>query len=267
MEVRIESGIDDSISSKVQIFYENTGNGIALFEKGKFPRILDSGYDPLLFLTINCSFLVKNDLGGFFSVIEPFVEFNLSKKIFEMEDLKVNELKKALITAGAMSGISVLELAPNDSKREHLDFLKKLGAEASALPVKENSGSLDLQNFSSKANKEFDITFSDSLLHDNSGIEDDAHSNVYRSMELYAVMSNLTKKHGYSIHCHGAYISSLYETFFQFIGFKVIDYFRIGSGNHDFGMVMEKINTKKISKEEFDYLYTEMKKRNPIRFR
>ena len=86
-------------------------------------------------------------------------------------------------------------------------------------------------------------------------------------MELYAIFSNLTKKGGYSIHCHGNYISSLYETYFQFLGLKVIDYFRIETGPYNFGIIMKKFNDKKISKEEFDYLYNELKKRNPIRYR
>ena len=115
--------------------------------------------------------------------------------------------------------------------------------------------------------KEFDITFSNNLLNDNESIEDDSHSNVYRSMELYSIFSNMTKKGGYSIHSNGTYISSLYETFFQFLGFKVIDYFRIETGPYKFGIIMKKFNDKKINKEEFDYLYTEFKKRNPIRFR
>ena len=123
------------------------------------------------------------------------------------------------------------------------------------------------KNFNLKANKEFDITFSNNLLHDNSGIEDEEHSNVYRSMELYAVFSNLTRKNGYSMHCHGNYISSLYETYFHFLGFKVIDYFRIEAGPYNFGVIMKKFNDKKISRGEFDYLYNELKKSNPIRYR
>ena len=156
---------------------------------------------------------------------------------------------------------------PINAGQDHLDFLNRIGANMSSLMVKANGNTLNLQNFNSKINKEFDITFSNNLLHDNSGIEDEEHSNVYRSMELYAVFSNLTRKNGYSMHCHGNYISSLYETYFHFLGFKVIDYFRIEAGPYNFGVIMKKFNDKKISRGEFDYLYNELKKSNPIRYR
>ncbi|MBS3096848.1 hypothetical protein J4480_05415 [Candidatus Woesearchaeota archaeon] len=267
MEVDIRKGIDDTINSKVQIFHEKTRNGIVLFEKDKFPKILNSSYDPLILNIINCSFIIKNNLNEFFSIIEPFVEFNQVKNIFEIEDSKVSEFKKTLSGINAMSGIELLEIMPADGKSEHQVFLNKIGANASSLIVKGNGNILNLQNFNSKINKKFDITFSNNLLHDNSSIEDEKHSNSYRSMELYAVLSNFTKKGGYSIHCHGAYISSLHETYFQFLGFKVIDYFRVETGPYNFGIILKKLNNKEITSKEFDYLYAEMKKRNPIRYR
>lgn len=267
MEVKIEKGIDDTINSKLQIFHEKTRNGIVLFEKDKFPRVLDSSYDPLLFCITNCSFLIKNDLNGFFKLIEPFVEFNLTKNIFKMDSLNVHEFKKTLFNSKGLTGMELLEITPSVIKDDHSDFLNKIGANLHSLLVKNDDDSLNLQNFETKTNKKFDITFSNNLLHDNISIEEDKHSNVYRCMELYAILSNLTKKGGYSVHCHGNYISSLFETFFQFLGFKVVDYFRVESGPYNFGIVMRKFNNKKINKEEFDYLYIEMKKRNPIRYR
>ena len=267
MEVKIEKGIDDTISSKLQIFHEKTRNGIVLFEKDKFPKIINSNYNSIIFNIINCSFLIKNNLNGFFELIEPFVEYNQQKKIFEIEETNVNELKKALSNSNALAGTGLLEIMPTNAEKDHLDFLNKIGTKVDSLVVKDDENALNLQNFDLRINKKFDITFSNSLLHDNSGIEDEEHSNVYRSMELYAVFSNLTKKNGYSIHCHGNYISSLYETYFQFLGFKVIDYFRVEAGPYNFGIIMKKFNDKKISREEFDYLYKELKKRNPIRYR
>ena len=73
MEVDIRKGIDDTINSKVQIFHEKTRNGIVLFDSDKFPRILDSSYDPLLLNIINCAFLIKGNLNEFFTIIKPFV--------------------------------------------------------------------------------------------------------------------------------------------------------------------------------------------------
>lgn len=267
MEVDIRRGIDDSINSKVQIFHEKTRNGIVLFERDKFPKILNSSYDSLILNIINCSFLIKNNLNEFFTIIEPFVEFNQAKGIFEIEDSKTSEFKKILSGINALSGMNLLEIMPIDAKIEHLDFLSKIGANVSTLMAKENGNILSLQNYNSKTIKKFDITFSNNLLHDNISIEDEKHSNTFRAMELYAVLSNLTKKNGYSIHCHGAYISSLHETYFQFLGFRVIDYFRVESGPYNFAIIMKKVNDKEISSEEFHYIYTEMKKRNPLRYR
>jgi len=267
MEVNIKQGIDDTISSKLQIFHEKTINGIVLFEKDKFPRIIDSSYYPLIFNIINCSFLIKNDLNGFFSIIEPFVEFNQQKNIFTIEDSRVNEFKKTLSNADILKGIEILEIMPANIGQGHLDFLNAMKANTNSLMVKDNEGSLNLQNFNSKINKKFDITFSNNLLHDNEYIEDEKHSNVYRSMEIYAILSNLTKKNGYSVHCHGTYISSLYEPYFQFLGFKVIDYFRVETGPYNFGIVLKKFNDREITDEKFNYLYAELKKRNPIRYR
>ena len=266
MEVDIRRGIDDTINSKVQIFHEKTRNGIVLFDKNKFPGILNSGYDPLLLNVLNCSFLAKGRLNEFFTIIEPFVEFNLAKGMFEIEESKVSELRKVL-SAANLSGVDLLEIMPADAETGHLEFLHKTRANTASLMAKDNGRILNLQNFGSETAKKFDVTFSNSLLHDCASIEDEKHSNVYRAMEIYAILSNLTKKDGYSAHCHGAYISSLHETFFQFLGFKVIDYFRVEDGAYNFGIILKKVNNSEITGEEFNYLYAEMKKRNPIRYR
>lgn len=266
MEVDIRKGIDDSINSKVQIFHEKTRNGIVLFDRDKFPKITDSSYDPLLMNVINCAFLIKGNLNEFFTILEPFVEFNQIKNIFEIEESKMSELRKVL-SGIDLSGTDLLEILPIDANTFYLDFLHKAGASTATLMAKDNGSTLNLQNFSSKAGKKFDITFSNNLLHDSASIEDEKHSNVYRAMEIYAILSNLTKKEGYSVHCHGAYISSLHETYFQFLGFKVIDYFRVADGPYNFGIILKKMNNKEITQEEFNYLYAEMRKRNPIRYR
>ena len=267
MGVDIKEGIDDAINSKMQIFHEKTRNGIVLFEKDKFPRFLESDYSPIIFNIINCAFLVKDNLNRFFDIIEPFVEFNQVKNLYEIEDSKIKEFKKALSSGNAIKGIEILEIMPIGAKNDHLDFLNQMGASTNSLKVNNNGNILNLQNFNSEIDKEFDITFSNNLLDDNGSIEDNINSNVYRSMELYSIFSNLTKKGGYSMHSNGIYISSLYEIFFQFLGLKVIDYFRIETGSYKFGIIMKKFNDKRINKEEFNHLYKELKKRNPIRYR
>lgn len=272
MEVDIKKGIDDTINSKIQIFHQKTRNDLVLFEKNRFPRILNSRYDFLLFSLINCAFISKNRINQFYEIIEPYVEFNMDREVYELENIKITELKKDLINTKIFSGISMLEIQPKNTENEHLNFIQEMGGKLISIPVKESDVALDLDNFAEK-NKEksestkYDLTFSNSLLHDESGIEDTKKSNVYRSMELYTIFSNLTKKSGFSLHFHGAYISSLYETFFQFLGFRAMDYFRFENGDYNFGFIMKKNNNKEIGKQEFDYLYREMKKRNPIRYR
>lgn len=267
MEAGIKEGIDDNINSKMQIFHEKTRNGIVLFEKDEFPRFSESDCSPIIFNIINCAFLAKDNLDRFFGIIEPFVEFNQAKNLYEIENSKIKEFKKALSSDATIKGIEILEIMPIGAKNDHLDLLNQMGVIANGLKVNNNGDILNLQNFNSKIDKEFDITFSNNLLDDNGGMEDNINSNVYRGMELYSIFSNLTKKGGYSVHTNGVYISSLYEIFFQFLGLKVIDYFRIETGSYRFGIIMKKFNDKKISKEEFNHLYNELKKRNPIRYR
>ena len=101
---------------------------------------------------------------------------------------------------------------------------------------------------------------------DNSGIKYQNHSAVFSGFELYAIFANITKKSGFSLHSNGSVISSLYETYFQFIGFKVIDYFRNSDGKFDFTMIMKKINEKQANYDEFFYIYNELKKRWPTRY-
>ena len=101
---------------------------------------------------------------------------------------------------------------------------------------------------------------------ENSGIRYENHSAVFSGFEMYAIFANLTNKNGFSIHSNGSVISSLYETFFQFIGFEVINYFRNVEGPHKFSIIMQKINEKETNFDDFNYIYTELKKRWPTRY-
>lgn len=266
MEVKVQEGIDDSINSKIQLFHEKTKDGIVLFETDKYPKFLNSNYDPLILNLVNCSFLIKNKITTFYDLIEHFVEYNQVKNLYEMEELKDSELKTNLINHKSLSELNLFEILPINNQSNHKDLLINLGANFENLPVKDIE-ILSLKNYNTKINKKFDITFSNNLMTDNSGIEAEKRSNVYRALEMYAILANLTKKNGYSVHCHGIYISSLYDTFFQFLGFKVLNYYRIESGPYNFGIIMKKFNEKQIDEEEFQNLYLEMKKRNPLRFR
>jgi len=91
-------------------------------------------------------------------------------------------------------------------------------------------------------------------------------SGNFCGLELYTIFANLTKKGGYSIHSDGNMVTSLFITFFQFVGLQTTEYFRHSNGENKFMIIMKKINNKITIHQEFDTIYTELKKRNPIRY-
>ena len=167
-----------------------------------------------------------------------------------------------------LSGLTVFE--PNPKGDVHLDFLQELGAimpdkAKSPIPIS-GENAIKLKNWNSYINEKYDITLSNELMDSNSGIKYEKHSDVFCGFEMYSIFANITKRNGFSLHANGSVISSLYETYFQFIGFKVIEYFRNADGDFRFTMIMEKINEKQTSYEEFSYIYTELRKRWPTRY-
>jgi hypothetical protein len=258
---------DEVITSKVQTFEEAVKDGIVLFEVDKFPKLLNNNYDCLPFILANVAFKMKNNMRGFFTLIEPFVELYQEKNIFVLEDIKVNELRKELVQKKALHNLSVFEIIPKDAAEEHSDLLRSMGADFDFLKITETKSVLGLKNYKELISGKFDITFSNWLLHDTSGIEQDTHSNVFRSMEMLALFANITKVNGYSIHARGSYISTLYETFLDLLGFRIVKYFRVASGPYNFVMVLKKYNSKETSPEEFEYIYKTLLSKNPNRYR
>jgi len=238
-------------------------------DRNKFPKFTDTGYDPILFEIINSAYIAKNSLGSFFKALEPFIIFDESRNDYWIDCSKAAEIKENFLKDSILSGLGVFELNPKGSK--HLDFLESLGAiipntvKNNPIPVSGES-SIKLKNWNTYIKDKYDITFSNALMDENSGIKYQNHSAVFSGFEMYAIFANITKKNGFSIHANGSVISSLYETYFQFIGFKVIDYFRNSDGKFDFTMIMRKINEKQTSYDEFFYIYNELKKRWPTRY-
>lgn len=257
------------MQSKEEWFNKKLRSGFFIFDKNQFPRFTNSSYDPVLFEIINSAYILKNRLNDFFKSSEPLIVFDEKKNDFMLDGSKADEIKEALLKDKILSGLTIFELNPKGTL--HLKFLEELGA---IIPEKVNSNSIPitgenaikLKSWNSYLNEKYDITFSNELMDSNSGIKYDKHSDVFSGFELYAVYANITKKNGFSFHANGSVISSLYETYFQFIGFKVIDYFRNTDGNFNFTMIMQKINEKQIRFDEFFYIYTELKKRWPTRY-
>lgn len=250
-------------------FKKKLRSGFFIFDKNEFPSFTNTSYDPVLFEIINSAYIKKNRLNDLFKALQPLIIFDEKKDDFRIDGSKIEEIRVILLSDKILSGLTVFEINPKGNA--HLDFLKEIGALISS-QVKNNlipisgENAIKLKNWNSYINDKYDITFSNELMDNNSNIKYDNHSDIFSGFELYALYANITKKNGFSMHANGSVISSLYETYFQFIGFKVIDYFRNSDGKFNFTMIMEKINEKQTSYDEFFYIYTELKKRWPTRY-
>ncbi|MEK6984297.1 MAG: hypothetical protein AABX33_07020 [Nanoarchaeota archaeon] len=255
--------------SKEEWFKLKLRSDFFIFNKNEFPGFTDTSYDPVLFEIVNSAYLAKNRIGDLFRNLEPLIAFDEKKQDYKLEVSKLAELKIALLKDSILSGLTVFELNPRGNS--HLVFLEEIGA---IIPeeVKNNlipiggKDAIKLKNWNGYINDKYDITFSNGLMDNKSGIKYDNHSDVFSGFEMYSVYANITKKNGFSLHSNGSVISSLYETFFQFIGFKVAEYFRNSDGQFNFTMIMKKINDKQTNFEEFFYIYNELKKRWPTRY-
>lgn len=256
--------------TKEEWFNKKLRNNFFIFDKNEFPRLTNSSYDPILFGVINSAYITKNRLSDFFKTVEPLIVFDEKKDSYKIDKTKVAQIKNVLLNDKILSGVTIFELNPKGD--DHLNFLEEMGAiipdeiKNNYIPIS-GENAIKLKNWSSYlSDKKFDVTFSNELMDEGSGIKYNNHSSVFSSFELYSVYANITKKNGFSFHANGSAISSLYETYFQFIGLKVIDYFRNSDGGFSFTMITQKINKKQISYDEFLYIYAELKKRWPTRY-
>lgn len=255
--------------TKENWFNKKLRSGFFIFSKNDFPKFTNRSYDPVLFEIVNSAYIIKKRLNSFFKVLEPLIVFDVKIKDYSIDNSKILEIKDVLLKDKILSGLKVFELSPKGTA--HLDFLEDLGAiipdlsRNNSIPI-EGENAIKLKNWGSYIKEKYDITFSNSLMDENSGIKYEKHSSVFAGFELYTVYANMTKKNGFSIHANGSVISSLYETYFQFIGFKVIEYFRNSDGAFNFTMIMEKINEKQTNYDDFFSMYTELKKRWPTRY-
>lgn len=256
--------VNDVIDSKLQIFSEKFGSDFVSFEKDKFPKLLNNDSDCALFFLLNAAFKLRGNLMGFYRMVEPYVELDPAKGVLGFEGVKANELLKDAVRKKIFTGLSLFELVPKGAAGLG-SVLSEMGGSFGSFNI--GTAPLSLKNYKDFAKGKFDLTFSTWLLHDTSGIDDGLHSNVRRSMEMYSIFANLTKLNGYSIHAFGSYVSTLYETFLDFTGLRVVKYLRVSSSPYGFLVVLKKYNDKEMSYEEFEYIYKMLQSRNPIRYR
>lgn len=253
--------------TKEEWYNKKLREGFFIFSKDEFPKLTDTPYDPLLFAIVNSAYLSKPS--HFFELLEPHIYFDNGKKDFRIDSRNIDQLKRELLAETPLKGMQILEIEAKE--QVHLDFLKSLGAEIdanSSTKINDFNGKrITLDNYQEIfKDKKFDITLSNSLLDNSSYIKYNNLSGNFCGLELYTIFANITKKGGFSIHANGNMISSLFITFFQLVGLQTIEYFRHSDGQDKFMIIMKKINNKTTSSEEFNTIYTELKKRNPIRY-
>jgi len=261
--------MNQQLLGKEEWFKKKLRNDFLIFDKGEFPAFTNTGYDSVLFGIINSAYIKKNNLDSFFKALEPFINFDDGKNKFVIDSKRTEEIKESLSDDRILSGLTVFELNPKETS--HLEFLEGMGAVIpqevmnNSIPIL-GEKAIKLNNWNEYIKGKYDITISNGLMDENSGIRYNNHSAVFSAFELYTIFANITKKNGFSFHSNGSQISSLYETYFQFIGFKVIEYFRNSDGQFNFTMIMKKINEQVSDYNRFFYTYTELKRRWPTRY-
>ena len=254
-------------AAKEEWYNKRVKEGFFIFNKNEFPAFTDTAYDPLLFAVINSAYEKK--ISKFFDILEPHIYFDNGKKDFRIDSRNIEQLKSDLLNDMPLKGIHVLEIESKEPS--HLEFLKSLGAEIdsnSSTKINEfNVGRITLNNYKDVfQGKKYDITLSNGLFDNGPYIKYNNLSGNFCGLELYTIFANLTKKGGFSIHANGNMVTSLFITFFQLVGLQTVEYFRHSDGQDKFMIIMNKINNKTTSPDEFNTVYTELKKRNPIRY-
>jgi|SRR3989338_351688 len=254
-------------ASKEEWYNRRIKEGFFIFDKGEFPALTDTSYDPLVFTLVNSAY--SSNPSRFFEILEPHIYFDNQKKDFKIDSRNIDQLKKDISSDMPLKGLQIFEMESKEAG--HLEFFRSLGAEIdsnSSTKINEfNGGRITLNNYQNTFKyKQFDITLSNGLLNNDSYIKYNNMSGNLCGLELYAIFANLTKKGGCSIHINGSMITSLFITFFQLVGMQTIEYSRHSDGDIKFMIIMKKINNKLTSYEEFSTIYAELKKRNPIRY-
>lgn len=235
------------------------------FEKGHFPRLLDS-YGGMLLPLVTAAFKLRNENAGFLELLKPYVAYDNSRNVLVFDEKKSREFMEELINKQALQGSRFFELLPDSATKDHISALRTMGCNISAIKPSE-LGASDLESLQAAINETFDITFSNVLMGENPGVTESTHSGTHKSMEMYALFSSITRKNGYSIHAGGRYVSSLYTSFLDFIGFRIVKYFKFGSGPEDSVLILRKYNNKQTTFKDFEYLYKMLNARDALRYR
>jgi hypothetical protein len=232
------------------------------FGKDHFPKL--GSYGGILLPLVYAAYSIKKDIPGYRELMQPFGD--AKNNILSFEESATKDFIGGLETKRALEGPEFFELLPVSPEKDHIYALRSMGCNITVLKLSEGKH-IGLKNYAEAVNGKFDITFSNALMQDNSGIADSTYSNTFRSMELFALFSNITRQNGYSIHACGSYVSTLYSTLLDFLGFRIIKFFKFASGENDSVLILKKYNSKVTSFEEFEYLYQMLKARDALRYK
>ncbi|MBI2130279.1 hypothetical protein HYU10_00755 [Candidatus Woesearchaeota archaeon] len=253
--------------TKEEWFRKRVREGFLIFEKDDYPRLTETSYDHLVFAIINSAYAGKQE--RFYEIMEPHIFFDNGRNQFRIDSRNIEQLKQELLADLPLKGMRMLEIEAKEAS--HIEFLKSLGAEFdqnSFKKINEFDGKrITLNNYNEffKDNG-FDAVFTNGLLHNGPYIKYNSLSGNLCGLELFTIAANITKKNGFNFHADGNMITSLFMTFFQFVGLQPIEYFRHSDGQDRFMILMKKVNSKVTGFGEFTTIYTELKKRNPIRY-
>ena len=257
----------DKPLTKEDWYNKKIRDGFFIFDKNDFFKFTDTSYDPLAFAILNSAYASRPL--QLFELLEPHIFFDNEKRNFRIDSRNIEQLKSDLLDKMPLKGMQILEIECKEPS--FMEFLRSIGAEIESLSFTKinefNGARITLNNYKDIfKDKKFDITLSNGLLSNGPYIKYNNLSGNLCGLELYTIFANLTKKNSYSIHANGNMITSLFITFFQFVGMQAIEYFRHSDGQDRFMIIMKKLNNKVTGNEEFNRIYSELKKRNPIRY-
>jgi hypothetical protein len=229
-----------------------------IFENNQYPEITDPHDDAAIFYIINAGYILKNRQKEFEDILYNYAEFEKKSGKYKFNKDKSKDFLDLIIKQRALSEISVGALG--NIAGHYLRLLEKMGAKTKQI---------DLENEPLKAFngwQSFDITFSIGQLDLEEMKKHNPKNPKMLVFQNYALLSNLTKMDGFSINSNGDQITTLYDLFFQLVGFKIKEYIKTQNLDYGFTIILRRLNNQKISESEFDYIFQEIKKRNPIRY-
>lgn len=219
----------------------------SIMPEGDYLKCLKNPKDFTILYIVNAAYTLKNKQEELKKILMG-IDFDGNSSI-NLFDIFIKNRALSGLTIGGLGKIASL----------YLRLLERMGAKTKEIIYNKN---LEVPQLEAP----LDITFSIGHFDSCEIKKIDVLNPKVRAFQDYALMSNTTKMNGFSINSNGDYITTLYNLFFQLIGFKIEEYFRSESSEKGFTLVFQKMNNLAVKPEDFDYIFFELKKRNPTRY-